>query len=716
MDPSGKKGRRRKADEPTEVDPTGAEAAEEAAEAAAEQAADARELEEEGGDPRPPPEEEHESTWTLLRDTYFTFDRRTLGFARILMGFLFIMDLFRRTPDWNYMFATDGVLPNHVNLWRPQASQAFTILNAFSGRGELAVLWVLIFCTFFCVLVGYKTRWAQILSVVWVCGMDGRVLLIENGGYVVYNLLAMWTAWLPMGDRFSVDAMLASMRRKKERTEADLNDRTEMLLPEQAAPYRTILGLVLLIQLSAVYYFNVLHKTGPAWKNGTAVHYVLHVDRMVTPLVAHVRTYIPGFLIIFMTKVTLAFEAGIPVCLLSPLGRVWARRLAVVMINALHLGFGVVFVLGPFAWALCVFSVLLFGREDWEIAISTMRRAYRARVLVYDPASPGALLLCRLLKRMDRFELLTFRAEEGLATGFAIEQAGGERRTRGLALADIVAALPVGPAIAWTLRLPGPRHAADALLARMEGGRFSSFFGLRSPTAAEAARARGPSPLRRKSWRVLHVLHELGVAAMFAGAVNQAMVELWVVNRRIKVPQPEPLRILSHKFRFLQGWFMFSPNPVMDDGTLIVDAITIDGRHVDPFTGKEPFWDLTNARSMRHNQIWCDYFNRMHLPSNTAYREPMKEFMYRLPERTGNPNDAIVSGDVYWIQDMNPRWGEKVPYKYEKVKLFSFENRANAAVKTPAPPTQNTEPGGPPAPKDEPRPGNEGGDVAPAPQ
>jgi hypothetical protein len=52
----------------------------------------------------------------------------------------------------------------------------------------------------------------------------------------------------------------------------------------------------------------------------------------------------------------------------------------------------------------------------------------------------------------------------------------------------------------------------------------------------------------------------------------------------------------------------------------------------------------------------------------------MKEYMYRLPERTGNPNDAIVSGDVYWVQDMNPRWNEKASWKEERLKLFSFEN------------------------------------------
>src|SRR5262249_35460619 len=152
------------------------------------------------------------------------------------------------------------------------------------------------------------------------------------------------------------------------------------------------------------------------------------------------------------------------------------------------------------------------------------------------------------------------------------------------------------------------------------------------------------------------------------------------------------LRILALKLRFLQGWFMFSPNPVMDDGTLVVDAITVDGHHIDPFTGQAPNlpefdFDLSKVQSFGYSQIWCDYYNRIHLPANAAYRDAMKDYMFRLPERSGKPQDAILSGDVYWVQDMNPRWNETKSYKYEKVKLFSFTKTnvipANAKTATP---------------------------------
>ncbi len=56
----------------------------------------------------------------------------------------------------------------------------------------------------------------------------------------------------------------------------------------------------------------------------------------------------------------------------------------------------------------------------------------------------------------------------------------------------------------------------------------------------------------------------------------------------------------------------------------------------------------------------------------------MKEYIYRLPERTGHAKDAVVKGDVYWLHDMNPRFGRHKSYSYEAKKLFSFTNPDSA--------------------------------------
>jgi hypothetical protein len=642
------------------------------------------------------------------------------------------------------------------------------------------------------VLVGYKTRVAQVLAAIFVASMNGRVLLIENGGYVVHNLLLLWTALLPLGDRFSVDAMLSSWRRRREASADDLNDRRD---PEEAwrlTPHVTILGIVLLLQLCAIYGYNYRHKTGPAWHNGTAVHYVLWVDRMVNPLVGFVREYLPTWLLIIMTKATIGMEIGMPIALMSPIARVWAKRTAIVFITLLHLGFGSTFVLGPFAWALCVFSVLLLDREDWELAIRTMKRPSRARSVYFDPGSSGALWLCRLLKRWDRFELLQF-VEDGAARGLEILRPGETQRLHGRrAAGDILAAVPLGPLYALPFRIPG---LGDLLV--LVGGALSRWLGLgTSRTSGAADRredlaavgsepmdlyyirdwlhddARGrrwghnhmslsfagftigtflyvygapmvkwagkkleykidldlpllpwgggedaavwltrggaitylgllllavcgyhffkplvlmvlqtPSAPRVKRQRFLVGLREIIIVAFWMAAINQALTELWAY-RGLRLPHPTAVRVLSHKMRYLQGWFMFSPNPVMDDGTILVDAVTVDGRHVDPFSpdalpgGKlrEPDYDLPNAKSYGYSQIWSDYYNRMHLPANTSFRKSMKHYIYRLPLRTGDPNDAIVKGEVYWLHDMNPRFGRIKSYGFEAKKLFSFTN------------------------------------------
>jgi hypothetical protein len=660
-----------------------------------------------------------ETFWELIKTTYFTLDRRTLGLTRLWLGFFLIMDLFRRTADWEHMFADTGVLPTTVILQRPQSS-GFSLLHSFSTAGELWPLWCVILFTYICLFVGYKTKVAQILSLVFVTSMNGRVLLIENGGYVVHNLLLLWTCFMPLGDRFSVDAMLASLKRKRERSIDDLNDRTDMLEPYRLKPFVSLVGLVLLVQLSAIYYFNVIHKTGPAWRNGTAVHFVFYVDRMVNPIIGLTREFIPFWVFKILTHTVIASEFALPFLLTSPLGRVWARRFALILVNFLHIGFGSTFVLGPFAWALCVFSTLLFAREDWELGIRTMRRERRARTVLLDETSGAAFWFGRILKRMDRFDLLSFdvaRPEER-RHGLLVVMPDDTVVTGHRAFAEIVAALPVGPAFAWIYRAPVVRSIVDWAMRR---GRWSKLLRLAPPreaappqgrpyrsTEQEAQLQQVPtverSPFAYHSKRAGFLLSQVIVFALFIAALNQAMTELWVTKKRWsdfiadvnKNPwvkehfgpistQPEPTRVLAHKLRFLQGWFMFSPNPVMDDGTIVVDAITADGRHVDPFWAKPPNLDLIHAKSFGYNQIWSDYFNRMHMGGNRSYRDAMIGYMRRLPERTGNPNDKLVSGEVYWVKDMNPKWGSRKSWNEQRELLFTFgaEGGARDPVKPP---------------------------------
>jgi hypothetical protein len=138
---------------------------------------------------------------------------------------------------------------------------------------------------------------------------------------------------------------------------------------------------------------------------------------------------------------------------------------------------------------------------------------------------------------------------------------------------------------------------------------------------------------------------------------------------------------------------MFAPNPITDDGSLSIDAITIDGRHVDPFTGKEPDLDLTDARGLGLGQIWQDYFNRIRFDRNKVFRQGLKDYLLRWHEETGRPADELVAFDVYWVRDQCPRPGMTQAYKNEKIAILTWRKPGY----TPPP----GQPPIPPAPKEE---------------
>jgi hypothetical protein len=180
------------------------------------------------------------------------------------------------------------------------------------------------------------------------------------------------------------------------------------------------------------------------------------------------------------------------------------------------------------------------------------------------------------------------------------------------------------------------------------------------------------APLRTRLGRYRAGLRELILGALLLMAASQLINENKSVPKPIKHTQPKLVRAVLNYPRIFQGWGMFSPNPIRDDGSLAIDAITIDGRHVDPFTGAAPDLNLSDARGMGLGQIPQDYFNRIRLDRNRAFRKPLRQYLQRYHERTGRAADELVAIDVYWLVDQSPRPGGDKPFDHEKICLLSW--------------------------------------------
>jgi hypothetical protein len=288
--------------------------------------------------------------------TYLSADARSLAAGRIALASVLLLDLVKRWVQLGSWYTNDGLVPNHTLLWRPSFAHVFSFFYMASYTHEAVFGFVLCALAYTALLVGLYTRLAQVLSMVAVMSLHGRLLLFDNGGDVVLGLLAIWTAFLPTGGRYSVDALLGRGGLARGRIVS--------------------LGvLALTCQLAFIYFFNAVHKDGETWREGTAVHYVLHLDRLATPLAVWLRARMTLGLSRAMSWSALSIEWSLPFLLLSPIATRQCRRLAIVLVIMLHAGFGLFMNLGIFVPAMIAYTPHFIHGDDWDAFERWWRRS-----------------------------------------------------------------------------------------------------------------------------------------------------------------------------------------------------------------------------------------------------------------------------------------------------------------------------------------------------
>jgi hypothetical protein len=89
---------------------------------------------------------------------------------------------------------------------------------------------------------------------------------------------------------------------------------------------------------------------------------------------------------------------------------------------------------------------------------------------------------------------------------------------------------------------------------------------------------------------------------------------------------------------------------------LVFDAVTADGRHLDPFNEVASRYADPSLRTLPpylgQNYYWCDYTVR--IKGYRRYHEGLSDWIFSHHERTGNPDDRVVSFRVYEVSQSPP--------------------------------------------------------------
>jgi hypothetical protein len=512
----------------------------------------------------------------FLKNAYLSIDRRVLAAFRIAYGLVLSFELIRRGLHLKLLYSNDGVISNHYLLFRPRVEPQFSIYNAFSTPEEVRFAFLLTGVVFACYTLGLFTRVMQVLALVCFTSLNQRNLYQEDGGVWVLIISGIWTLFMPLGDRYSLDAV------RKDAMRATVRERVIQRRAREA-PFVSLAVLAILLQVATIYLLNALQKTGVTWKRGEAVHWVLWQSRAATPLAEWVAHHEPAWFSPLFTYGTIAIESLMPALVLVPWARQRTRIVAFVLAVMFHTGLALFLTLGPFSYAMIALVMLVLPASALEALGRPLVRRW------WKPMARARARLVRLLAEL----------------------------------------------------LPDPRPLPASTPARV------ALFGF---------------TLR---------LREACIALVIVASIIQVTRD----NRIFagyRLQQPAAFEKFIRYTRMIQRWGMFAPEAPRDDGMVVIDAVTAGGRHIDPFTGKEPDFEVAMRGPLPHPMPVADLLYAMHEEGERPYIGELEAYLRRWHELTGRPDsDRIVRYEGWFVTCDTPPPGSTRYSNVDKRLLFS---------------------------------------------
>ncbi|RQG99930.1 HTTM domain-containing protein [Natrarchaeobius oligotrophus] len=302
-------------------------------------------------------------------------DTRSLALFRIVVAGLVLADVFLRARNFAHFYTDAGVVPR--SLAREAAPvDVTTVYHLSSDPTAIAALFVLNALIALQLLVGYRTRIATILAFVFVVSLDLRNPLVLSYADVLFAWLLLWAIFLPLGERWSIDAV-----------HADRPPRPSVV---------SIGSALILLQMITMYVVNGYHKTSSElWRTGEAAPLVLGLDDMTFLLGDVVRT-VPSLL----RYGGLAWFVMLLCSWLLLLARGRVRTLLVGAFVGSHLSFAVTVRIGAFAYV-AIAGLLLFLRAPFWDDLRALARRLEIESVVETTVRPTLIAVASSVPRSD---------------------------------------------------------------------------------------------------------------------------------------------------------------------------------------------------------------------------------------------------------------------------------------------------------------------------
>ncbi|MBS2034949.1 HTTM domain-containing protein [bacterium] len=259
----------------------------------------------------------------------FSLDLRAIALARMAIGLMILLDLFIRCQDIGAFYLPDGITPVASMPSSPNTFKHLELYRHLESWWEVAGVMGLAAVVAVLFTVGFYSRTTGLISWYLLASIQNRNLFVNDGGDLTLKLFLFIGLFLPLGARWSVDALRNPHWRK---------------LPNQ---YLSPASAAMVLQFCVLYFAAGILKSDPVWRQtGDAIWMTLNIDQFST---GFARALLPHTTLLrILTFWVLAIELTTPLLLLCPVVNSWTRSLNLVLLIGLHLGIASCMHLGLF--------------------------------------------------------------------------------------------------------------------------------------------------------------------------------------------------------------------------------------------------------------------------------------------------------------------------------------------------------------------------------
>ncbi len=263
---------------------------------------------------------------------------------RIALAVVLLVDLAIRARFLQANYAASGAMPAPLLAAMPP----FYSLHGLSGSVAWQALLFAVAALFaVLLLVGWRTRWVAFGCWLLLVSLQYHNVLLLDGGDRMLRMLLLWSLFLPLGARLSLDA------RRMGRPETSA---ASVLSPASAA---------LLLQLAILYFFGGIAKSGPEWHvTGTAIEMALGASYWARPLGQELLAY--PELLRLASPATVYWEIAAPLLLFVPRYTVAFRLLLLPTFWLFQLGLCVSIHLNLFPWISTLATLPFLPGRLWD--------------------------------------------------------------------------------------------------------------------------------------------------------------------------------------------------------------------------------------------------------------------------------------------------------------------------------------------------------------